>query len=241
MKLEIKKSPYQNLEYNSFSLEIESNIMDEKLKKRDLLRSLINSNLNNREYVETLFSIYDASFDDDYSDLVEFTGMKLGNLNTTVIASYDNDSDDVVWFKSFNRLSYTVLSNVCLTKAFTKEELRRLILEEKVILLKRNESNITTTSAKDMVSDSDFKCLSNYDFNNLGNNTTLHNDLVVGYTRCKFDIPVVRNLENEYTTMLKSELSDLSKNAKVLKSMLSDKVKDILKLEVLCQEKIKKL
>ena len=135
MKLEKKRSPYGNLEYNSFALQIESKIMDLNLKRRDLLRSLINGNLNNREYVETLFSIYDVSFESDYSDLSEFTGMKVGNLNTSVIASYDEDSEDVVWFKSFNRISYTVLSNICLNHAFTKEELRKLVLEEKVILL----------------------------------------------------------------------------------------------------------
>ena len=109
MKLEKKRSPYGNLENNSFALQIESKIMDLNLKRRDLLRSLINGNLNNREYVETLFSIYDASFESDYSDLSEFTGMKVGNLNTSVIASYDEDSEDVVWFKSFNRISYLVI------------------------------------------------------------------------------------------------------------------------------------
>lgn len=241
MKLEKKRSPYGNLENNSFALQIESKIMDLNLKRRDLLRTLINSNLNNREYVETLFSVYDASFESDYSDLSEFTGMKVGNLNTTVIASYDEDSDDVVWFKSFNRISYTVLSNICLNHAFTKEELRKLVLEEKVILLKRNECDITTTKALDMINDSDFKCLSDYDFNNLENNTILHNDLVVGYTRSTFDTPVVRELEKEYTSSLRSELHSLRRNAKSVKNMLSDRIKSVEGLERLCQEKLKKL
>lgn len=241
MKLEKKRSPYGNLENNSFALQIESKIMDLNLKRRDLLRSLINGNLNNREYVETLFSVYDASFESDYSDLSEFTGMKVGNLNTTVIASYDEDSDDVVWFKSFNRISYTVLSNICLNHAFTKEELRKLVLEEKVILLKRNECDITTTKALDMINDSDFKCLSDYDFNNLENNTILHNDLVVGYTRSTFDTPVVRELEKEYTSSLRSELHSLRRNAKSVKNMLSDRIKSVEGLERLCQEKLKKL
>lgn len=241
MKLEKKRSPYGNLENNSFALQIESKIMDLNLKRRDLLRSLINGNLNNREYVETLFSIYDASFESDYSDLSEFTGMKVGNLNTTVIASYDEDSDDVVWFKSFNRISYTVLSNICLNHAFTKEELRKLVLEEKVILLKRNECDITTTKALDMINDSDFKCLSDYDFNDLENNTILHNDLVVGYTRSTFDTPVVRELEKEYTSSLRSELHSLRRNAKSVKNMLSDRIKSVEGLERLCQEKLKKL
>lgn len=241
MKLEKKRSPYGNLENNSFALQIESKIMDLNLKRRDLLRSLINGNLNNREYVETLFSVYDASFERDYSDLSEFTGMKVGNLNTTVIASYDEDSDDVVWFKSFNRISYTVLSNICLNHAFTKEELRKLVLEEKVILLKRNECDITTTKALDMINDSDFKCLSDYDFNDLENNTILHNDLVVGYTRSTFDTPVVRELEKEYTSSLRSELHSLRRNAKSVKNMLSDKIKSVEGLERLCQEKLKKL
>lgn len=241
MKLEKKRSPYGNLENNSFALQIESKIMDLNLKRRDLLRSLINGNLNNREYVETLFSVYDASFESDYSDLSEFTGMKVGNLNTTVIASYDKDSDDVVWFKSFNRISYTVLSNICLNHAFTKEELRKLVLEEKVILLKRNECDITTTKALDMINDSDFKCLSDYDFNNLENNTILHNDLVVGYTRSTFDTPVVRELEKEYTSSLRSELHSLRRNAKSVKNMLSDRIKSVEGLERLCQEKLKKL
>lgn len=241
MKLEKKRSPYGNLENNSFALQIESKIMDLNLKRRDLLRSLINGNLNNREYVETLFSVYDASFESDYSDLSEFTGMKVGNLNTTVIASYDEDSDDVVWFKSFNRISYTVLSNICLNHAFTKEELRKLVLEEKVILLKRNECDITTTKALDMINDSDFKCLSDYDFNDLENNTILHNDLVVGYTRSTFDTPVVRELEKEYTSSLRSELHSLRRNAKSVKNMLSDKIKSVEGLERLCQEKLKKL
>lgn len=241
MKLEKKRSPYGNLENNSFALQIESKIMDLNLKRRDLLRTLINGNLNNREYVETLFSVYDASFESDYSDLSEFTGMKVGNLNTTVIASYDEDSDDVVWFKSFNRISYTVLSNICLNHAFTKEELRKLVLEEKVILLKRNECDITTTKALDMINDSDFKCLSDYDFNNLENNTILHNDLVVGYTRSTFDTPVVRELEKEYTSSLRSELHSLRRNAKSVKNMLSDKIKSVEGLERLCQEKLKQL
>lgn len=241
MKLEKKRSPYGNLENNSFALQIESKIMDLNLKRRDLLRTLINGNLNNREYVETLFSVYDASFESDYSDLSEFTGMKVGNLNTTVIASYDEDSDDVVWFKSFNRISYTVLSNICLNHAFTKEELRKLVLEEKVILLKRNECDITTTKALDMINDSDFKCLSDYDFNDLENNTILHNDLVVGYTRSTFDTPVVRELEKEYTSSLRSELHSLRRNAKSVKNMLSDKIKSVEGLERLCQEKLKKL
>lgn len=241
MKLEKKRSPYGNLENNSFALQIESKIMDLNLKRRDLLRTLINGNLNNREYVETLFSVYDASFESDYSDLSEFTGMKVGNLNTTVIASYDEDSDDVVWFKSFNRISYTVLSNICLNHAFTKEELRKLVLEEKVILLKRNECDITTTKALDMINDSDFKCLSDYDFNNLENNTILHNDLVVGYTRSTFDTPVVRELEKEYTSSLRSELHSLRRNAKSVKNMLSDRIKSVEGLERLCQEKLKKL
>lgn len=241
MKLEKKRSPYGNLENNSFALQIESKIMDLNLKRRDLLRSLINGNLNNREYVETLFSVYDASFESDYSDLSEFTGMKVGNLNTTVIASYDEDSDDVVWFKSFNRISYTVLSNICLNHAFTKEELRKLVLEEKVILLKRNECDITTTKALDMINDSDFKCLSDYDFNDLENNTILHNDLVVGYTRSTFDTPVVRELEKEYTSSLRSELHSLRRNAKSVKNMLSDRIKSVEGLERLCQEKLKKL
>lgn len=241
MKLEKKRSPYGNLENNSFALQIESKIMDLNLKRRDLLRTLINGNLNNREYVETLFSVYDASFESDYSDLSEFTGMKVGNLNTTVIASYDEDSDDVVWFKSFNRISYTVLSNICLNHAFTKEELRKLVLEEKVILLKRNECDITTTKALDMINDSDFKCLSDYDFNDLENNTILHNDLVVGYTRSTFDTPVVRELEKEYTSSLRSELHSLRRNAKSVKNMLSDRIKSVEGLERLCQEKLKKL
>lgn len=241
MKLEKKRSPYGNLEYNSFALQIESKIMDLNLKRRDLLKSLINGNLNNREYVETLFSIYDVSFESDYSDLSEFTGMKVGNLNTSVIASYDEDSEDVVWFKSFNRISYTVLSNICLNHAFTKEELRKLVLEEKVILLKRNECDITTTKALDMISDSDFKCLSDYDFNDLDNNTTLHNDLVVGYTRSTFDTPVVRELEKEYTSSLRSELHDLRRSAKSVKNMLSDRIKSVEGLERLCQEKLKQL
>lgn len=241
MKLEKKRSPYGNLENNSFALQIESKIMDLNLKRRDLLRTLINGNLNNREYVETLFSVYDASFESDYSDLSEFTGMKVGNLNTTVIASYDEDSDDVVWFKSFNRISYTVLSNICLNHAFTKEELRKLVLEEKVILLKRNECDITTTKALDMINDSDFKCLSDYDFNDLENNTILHNDLVVGYTRSTFDTPVVRELEKEYTSSLRSELHSLRRNAKSVKNMLSDKIKSVEGLERLYQEKLKKL
>lgn len=241
MKLEKKRSPYGNLENNSFALQIESKIMDLNLKRRDLLRTLINGNLNNREYVETLFSVYDASFESDYSDLSAFTGMKVGNLNTTVIASYDEDSDDVVWFKSFNRISYTVLSNICLNHAFTKEELRKLVLEEKVILLKRNECDITTTKALDMINDSDFKCLSDYDFNDLENNTILHNDLVVGYTRSTFDTPVVRELEKEYTSSLRSELHSLRRNAKSVKNMLSDKIKSVEGLERLCQEKLKKL
>ena len=241
MKLEKKRSPYGNLENNSFALQIESKIMDLNLKRRDLLRTLINGNLNNREYVETLFSVYDASIESDYSDLSEFTGMKVGNLNTTVIASYDEDSDDVVWFKSFNRISYTVLSNICLNHAFTKEELRKLVLEEKVILLKRNECDITTTKALDMINDSDFKCLSDYDFNDLENNTILHNDLVVGYTRSTFDTPVVRELEKEYTSSLRSELHSLRRNAKSVKNMLSDKIKSVEGLERLCQEKLKKL
>ena len=241
MKLEKKRSPYGNLENNSFALQIESKIMDLNLKRRDLLRSLINGNLNNREYVETLFSIYDASFESDYSDLSEFTGMKVGNLNTSVIASYDEDSEDVVWFKSFNRISYTVLSNICLNHVFTKEELRKLVLEEKVILLKRNECDITTTKALDMISDSDFKCLSDYDFNDLENNTTLHNDLVVGYTRSTFDTPVVRELEKEYTSSLRNELHDLRRSAKSVKNMLSDRIKSVEGLERLCQEKLKQL
>ena len=241
MKLEKKRSPYGNLENNSFALQIESKIMDLNLKRRDLLRTLINGNLNNREYVETLFSVYDASFESDYSDLSEFTGMKVGNLNTSVIASYDEDSEDVVWFKSFNRISYTVLSNICLNHAFTKEELRKLVLEEKVILLKRNECDITTTKALDMINDSDFKCLSDYDFNNLENNTILHNDLVVGYTRSTFDTPVVRELEKEYTSSLRSELHSLRRNAKSVKNMLSDRIKSVEGLERLCQEKLKKL
>lgn len=241
MKLEKKRSPYGNLEYNSFALQIESKIMDLNLKRRDLLRSLINGNLNNREYVETLFSIYDVSFESDYSDLSEFTGMKVGNLNTSVIASYDEDSEDVVWFKSFNRISYTVLSNICLNHEFTKEELRKLVLEEKVILLKRNECDITTTKALDMISDSDFKCLSDYDFNDLDNNTTLHNDLVVGYTRSTFDTPVVRELEKEYTSSLRNELHDLRRSAKSVKNMLSDRIKSVEGLERLCQEKLKQL
>ncbi len=241
MKLEKKRSPYGNLENNSFALQIESKIMDLNLKRRDLLRTLINGNLNNREYVETLFSVYDASFESDYSDLSEFTGMKIGNLNTTVIASYDEDSDDVVWFKSFNRISYTVLSNICLNHAFTKEELRKLVLEEKVILLKRNECDITTTKALDMINDSDFKCLSDYDFNDLENNTILHNDLVVGYTRSTFDTPVVRELEKEYTSSLRSELHSLRRNAKSVKNMLSDRIKSVEGLERLCQEKLKQL
>ena len=241
MKLEKKRSPYGNLENNSFALQIESKIMDLNFKRRDLLRSLINGNLNNREYVETLFSIYDASFESDYSDLSEFTGMKVGNLNTSVIASYDEDSEDVVWFKSFNRISYTVLSNICLNHAFTKEELRKLVLEEKVILLKRNECDITTTKALDMISDSDFKCLSDYDFNDLENNTTLHNDLVVGYTRSTFDTPVVRELEKEYTSSLRNDLHDLRRNAKSVKTMLSDRIKSVEGLERLCQEKLKQL
>lgn len=241
MKLEKKRSPYGNLENNSFALQIESKIMDLNFKRRDLLRSLINCNLNNREYVETLFSIYDASFESDYSDLSEFTGMKVGNLNTSVIASYDEDSEDVVWFKSFNRISYTVLSNICLNHAFTKEELRKLVLEEKVILLKRNECDITTTKALDMISDSDFKCLSDYDFNDLENNTTLHNDLVVGYTRSTFDTPVVRELEREYTSSLRNELHDLRRSAKSVKNMLSDRIKSVEGLERLCQEKLKQL
>ena len=241
MKLEKKRSPYGNLENNSFALQIESKIMDLNLKRRDLLRTLINGNLNNREYVETLFSVYDASFESDYSDLSEFTAMKVGNLNTTVIASYDEDSDDVVWFKSFNRISYTVLSNICLNHAFTKEELRKLVLEEKVILLKRNECDITTTKALDMINDSDFKCLSDYDFNDLENNTILHNDLVVGYTRSTFDTPVVRELEKEYTSSLRSELHSLRRNAKSVKNMLSDRIKSVEGLERLCQEKLKQL
>ena len=241
MKLEKKRSPYGNLENNSFALQIESKIMDLNLKRRDLLRSLINGNLNNREYVETLFSIYDVSFESDYSDLSEFTGMKVGNLNTSVIASYDEDSEDVVWFKSFNRISYTVLSNICLNHEFTKEELRKLVLEEKVILLKRNECDITTTKALDMISDSDFKCLSDYDFNDLDNNTTLHNDLVVGYTRSTFDTPVVRELEKEYTSSLRNELHDLRRSAKSVKNMLSDRIKSVEGLERLCQEKLKQL
>ena len=167
--------------------------------------------------------------------------MKVGNLNTTVIASYDEDSDDVVWFKSFNRISYTVLSNICLNHAFTKEELRKLVLEEKVILLKRNECDITTTKALDMINDSDFKCLSDYDFNDLENNTILHNDLVVGYTRSTFDTPVVRELEKEYTSSLRSELHSLRRNAKSVKNMLSDKIKSVEGLERLCQEKLKQL
>lgn len=241
MKLEKKRSPYGNLEYNSFALQIESKIMDLNLKRRDLLKSLINGNLNNREYVETLFSIYDVSFESDYSDLSEFTGMKVGNLNTSVIASYDEDSEDVVCFKSFNRISYTVLSNICLNHEFTKEELRKLVLEEKVILLKRNECDITTTKALDMISDSDFKCLSDYDFNDLDNNTTLHNDLVVGYTRSTFDTPVVRELEKEYTSSLRNELHDLRRSAKSVKNMLSDRIKSVEGLERLCQEKLKQL
>ena len=241
MKLEKKRSPYGNLENNSFALQIESKIMDLNLKRRDLLRSLINGNLNNREYVETLFSIYDVSFESDYSDLSEFTGMKVGNLNTSVVASYDEDSEDLVLFKSFNRISYTVLSNICLNHAFTKEELRKLVLEEKVILLKRNECDITTTKALDMISDSDFKCLSDYDFNDLDNNTTLHNDLVVGYTRSTFDTPVVRELEKEYTSSLRNELHDLRRSAKSVKNMLSDRIKSVEGLERLCQEKLKQL
>lgn len=241
MKLEKKRSPYGNLEYNSFALQIESKIMDLNLKRRDLLRSLINGNLNNREYVETLFSIYDVSFESDYSDLSEFTGMKVGNLNTSVVASYDEDSEDLVLFKSFNRISYTVLSNICLNHEFTKEELRKLVLEEKVILLKRNECDITTTKALDMISDSDFKCLSDYDFNDLDNNTTLHNDLVVGYTRSTFDTPVVRELEKEYTSSLRNELHDLRRSAKSVKNMLSDRIKSVEGLERLCQEKLKQL
>lgn len=241
MKLEKKRSPYGNLEYNSFALQIESKIMDLNLKRRDLLKSLINGNLNNREYVETLFSIYDVSFESDYSDLSEFTGMKVGNLNTSVIASYDENSEDLVLFKSFNRISYTVLSNICLNHEFTKEELRKLVLEEKVILLKRNECDITTTKALDMISDSDFKCLSDYDFNDLDNNTTLHNDLVVGYTRSTFDTPVVRELEKEYTSSLRNELHDLRRSAKSVKNMLSDRIKSVEGLERLCQEKLKQL
>lgn len=241
MKLEKKRSPYGNLEYNSFALQIESKIMDLNLKRRDLLRSLINGNLNNREYVETLFSIYDVSFESDYSDLSEFTGMKVGNLNTSVVASYDENIEDLVLFKSFNRISYTVLSNICLNHAFTKEELRKLVLEEKVILLKRNECDITTTKALDMISDSDFKCLSDYDFNDLDNNTTLHNDLVVGYTRSTFDTPVVRELEKEYTRSLRNELHDLRRSAKSVKNMLSDRIKSVEGLERLCQEKLKQL
>lgn len=241
MKLEKKRSPYGNLEYNSFALQIESKIMDLNLKRRDLLRSLINGNLNNREYVETLFSIYDVSFESDYSDLSEFTGMKVGNLNTSVVASYDENIEDLVLFKSFNRISYTVLSNICLNHAFTKEELRKLVLEEKVILLKRNECDITTTKALDMISDSDFKCLSDYDFNDLDNNTTLHNDLVVGYTRSTFDTPVVRELEKEYTSSLRNELHDLRRSAKSVKNMLSDRIKSVEGLERLCQEKLKQL
>ena len=241
MKLEKKRSPYGNLENNSFALQIESKIMDLNLKRRDLLRSLINGNLNNREYVETLFSIYDVSFESDYSDLSEFTGMKVGNLNTSVVASYDENIEDLVLFKSFNRISYTVLSNICLNHAFTKEELRKLVLEEKVILLKRNECDITTTKALDMISDSDFKCLSDYDFNDLDNNTTLHNDLVVGYTRSTFDTPVVRELEKEYTSSLRNELHDLRRSAKSVKNMLSDRIKSVEGLERLCQEKLKQL
>ena len=241
MKLEKKRSPYGNLENNSFALQIESKIMDLNLKRRDLLRSLINGNLNNREYVETLFSIYDASFESDYSDLSEFTGMKVGNLNTSVIASYDEDSEDVVWFKSFNRISYTVLSNICLNHAFTKEELRKLVLEEKVILLKRNDALVLTEEASKMINDRDFKCLSDYDFNDLENNTTLHNDLVVGYTRSTFDTPVVRELEKEYTSSLRNELHDLRRSAKSVKNMLSDRIKSVEGLERLCQEKLKQL
>lgn len=241
MKLEKKRSPYGNLEYNSFALQIESKIMDLNLKRRDLLKSLINGNLNNREYVETLFSIYDVSFESDYSDLSEFTGMKVGNLNTSVVASYDENIEDLVLFKSFNRISYTVLSNICLNHEFTKEELRKLVLEEKVILLKRNECDITTTKALDMISDSDFKCLSDYDFNDLDNNTTLHNDLVVGYTRSTFDTPVVRELEKEYTSSLRNELHDLRRSAKSVKNMLSDRIKSVEGLERLCQEKLKQL
>ena len=92
-----------------------------------------------------------------------------------------------------------------------------------------------------MISDSDFKCLSDYDFNDLENNTTLHNDLVVGYTRSTFDTPVVRELEKEYTSSLRNELHDLRRSAKSVKNMLSDRIKSVEGLERLCQEKLKQL
>ena len=41
MKLEKKRSPYGNLENNSFALQIESKIMDLNLKRRDLLRMIL--------------------------------------------------------------------------------------------------------------------------------------------------------------------------------------------------------
>ena len=206
MKLELKKD-----------LQDKSEFIDLKLKK------LINDNLNNREYVETLFSIYDISFD-DYSELSKFTGLMLKNLDTNVVANYKKDSQGVISFNSINRISYTVLSNINLNRVISKDELRQLILDKKVILIKRNDVDVLTYEGLDIINDKDFKCLSDYDFNNLNNNSILHNDLIVSFVRSKYDIPVIRNLEKEYMCSFKDMLVKLKENSESLKSTISKKI-----------------
>ena len=74
------------------------------------------------------------------------------------------------------------------------------------------------------INDKDFKCLSDYDFNNLNNNSILHNDLIVSFVRSKYDIPVIRNLEKEYMCSFKDMLVKLKENSESLKSTINKKI-----------------
>jgi len=251
MKISFKKLPLRrDFPSNEMSIDIESKFIDLEIERREKLKDLVEGCYNKSKYVERIFELFDVSFDEDYKDIVEYTGLKKGIIKTTI--PYDNGEYTYNEDGTKNRinrwtyLSYEVVhQDIDLDHIYTFEEVKTLISERKVILLSSKPYEDTNYEFGYQQTSNDAKreltTIKDYNFENIYKNGLYNNEVVIGMIRSKYDIDTLKCMLSEFNEELLSRLNYLKNEATRLETFYSEKIYEYARFAVICDSKIKKI
>lgn len=251
MKIELKKiNDRRYFPNNEMAIEIESKIIDQEIKDLEMLKDLVAGFYTSGKYVERLFELFDVSFDDDYSDILEFLNAKKGIIKTTI--PYDNgeyrknDDSTETWISRWTYLSYEVAHHdIDLDHVYTFEEVKTLVDDGKVVLL-------AGKPYKDVLYQYDYQQTSNearkalstiedYSFDNIYVNSIQNNSVVIPMVISKYGTEALRNILSDMNQDLLSRLNALKSEAVSLEKFYSEKIYEYARFGLVCDSKIKKL
>lgn len=245
MKIELKKAKERRwIPNNSVSIDIESKIIDSQIGVRDRLQTLVDGNYDNRKYCEEIFGMFNVSFDEDYSDVLEFMSAKKGILKTEIpvleVLSYVVGGE-IGEYSSWTRLSYEVAHHdVDLEHIYSKEELEVLVKTGKVILLRAKKKAHTISIDTSMV-DADLPTLENYDFNDIDKNGIDNNQLVIGMVRVNFGYKEARKALSNLNETLLISLNNLKNESLNMSQVLLERASEHERFATICDDKIKRV